>query len=117
MHYGEKVSRGLLVASRDSSESFEVVKENFDAISASVNAACKSRLLPSLGLAMNNSAHAFVLHGVAKCVRIVSRVANQRSTSCVLQQLGSSHHFMSMSSRQRDVERPRLRVGDGVDFR
>src|SRR5262245_15882400 len=52
----------------------------------------------------------------AKGCRVVAGVADQRPTARKVEKLKGRHHLVPLPWRQRDVERPPLRVDDRVDL-
>jgi hypothetical protein len=110
----EVVARSLLVARGDGAKPLEPVEEDLDQIALPIKRAVQPMLLLSLGLRMNDRLHALLAHRPYEVVRVVAGIANQSLAMCVGKQLLGGYHLVPLARRQRDVERTRFRVDDGV---
>ena len=52
----------------------------------------------------------------SEVIGVVAGVTDERVALRVIEQLEGRNHFVALSRRQRDVERPRFRVDDRVDL-
>ena len=102
MNEGEVVARGLVVPGRDGAEALESVKEDFHEV--------------ALGLGVDYRPHAARANCQPERIRVVACVADERASAGVSQQLSGGDQLVALAGSQRDVDRPRLRVDDGVEF-
>ena len=110
----EEVARSLLVARGDGAKPLESMEKDLDQIALPIERAVQPMLLLPLGLRVNHGFHASAAHGMYEVVRVVAGIPNQSLAMCVGKQLLGGHHLVPLARRQRDVERTRFRIDDGV---
>lgn len=112
----EEVACRLLVTSGDGTKPLEGVEEALDEIPLAIQRANKAVLLFPLGLGVDDGFHLFRADRLDELVRVVARVANQGLSASVLKQLASRDHFVPLPLRERDVDRARFGVDDGMEL-
>ena len=116
--HGEEVSRGLVIAAGDGAEAFDVVKEALDTITFPIETTVESSAISlSCRVTADDDLHGAPSNLPREIVRVVARVADEGAPLSVREQLVGGDHIVTISLRQRDVERPPLEVGDRVDLR
>ena len=90
------------------------MKEDLDQMALPLERTVQPMLLLPLGLRINDSLHASAAHGTHEVVRVVAGIANQSLAMCMGKQLFGGYHLVPLARRQRDVERTRFRIDDGV---
>ena len=113
---GKIVASGFLVTSRDGAKALELVKEALNQIALPVQRPVELMLLPALWLGMNHRLFAEVPHRLYEFVRVVSGVADQGLAVRMSEQIWRGDQLVPLPRRQCDVERPSLRVDDGMEL-
>lgn len=118
LQQGEVVARGLLEARRKSTETLQVVKEDFDAVSLRVSASVEARLVLPRWIRMDDGLDFQRLQLGANRVRVVACVSYERFAAGVLRDDGlGDRRLVLLALRDFDVERAPFRVDEGVDLR
>ena len=116
--HGEEISGGLVIAAGDGPESFDVVKEALDAITFSIQATIEtSPISLSSGIAADDDLHGAAADLAREVVGVISGIADEGVPLSVREKFVGCDHVVTISRRQRDVERSALEVGDRVDLR
>ena len=63
---------------------------------------------------MNDRSHALAAHRPYEVIRVVAGIANQSLAMRVRKQLLGGYQLVPLARRQRDIERTRFGVDDGV---
>lgn len=118
MEKSKVVSSRLFKASRNGSETLDVMEEHLDVIALRIPTTVESWLPFAHGMRVDYSSHAERLDLVTDCVRIVSGVRYQRFSARMRgdDRFGGGR-FVSVPGCELDVDRASFRVDEGVDFR
>ena len=73
-------------------------------------------LLGPLGLGVDDRLHSLGSNGLSERVRVVAGVADECLAASVREKLVGGDHLVPLAGRERDVDRPRFRVDDGVEL-
>jgi hypothetical protein len=95
-----------------------VVEEQLDKVASSVESTIKYSSGSSYALwpVGNHDLHPATLSDIHKLVGVVPGVCEQCSALRMLEQLIRHRHFMRLTWRYRDVDRPRLGVDERVEL-
>ncbi len=112
----EIVASGLVVTGRYSTKSLELVEEDLDEVSSAVQPPVDAATFLAPRRWANDGSHAPALDGVNEAVGVVTGVADERFALRVLNQFVGDRHLVALTCCQRDEDRPRLRVDEGVEL-
>jgi len=116
MNEREEVATRFLVASGDGAEPLQAVEEAFNAIAQAEEAAIFWQFTMARRVGSDDCGEPALSNGRAKFARVVAGVGDVRGALGVLEELLRFGRFVPVTRRQRDVERPALRRGDGVEL-
>src|SRR5206468_7785251 len=112
----EVIACGLLVAGGYGAEALDAMNEALDMISERVQLAVEPPLALASRIAVDHRLHPACTDRIDDAVRVVARVGDERTTARVRDQFLSHHRVVQLTWGQRDVDRPTLRVDEGVEF-
>lgn len=113
---GEEVGGGFLVASGNSTEAFEAMKEAFDHVSKRIQALVGATSNLARWMRWNDGLQASRFRGFADFGRVVAGVSDAGFALRVRKKVECFSHFVSLTCGQRDVERLAFGRCDRVDF-
>jgi len=111
------VATGLFVAGREPTTALEAVKQTLDAVTDPVKLLVEPMLGRPRGMRGDHNPHPASGRRCSNPFRVVSCVADERSAVGVFEQRGRDRRFVSLASRQFDVDRAALCVREGMDLR
>lgn len=111
------VATGLFVAGREPTTALEAVKQTLDAVTDPVKLLVEPMLGRPRGMRGDHNPHPACGRRCPNPFRVVSCVADERSAVGVFEQRGRDRRFVSLASRQFDVDRAALCVRKGMDLR
>ena len=117
MNERKVVATGLFVASRKATTALEAMKQALDAVTNPIKLPVEPVLGRPRGMRGDHNPHPASGRRCPNAFRVVSRVADERSAVGVFEQRGCDRRFVSLASRQFDVDRAALGVRKGVDLR
>jgi len=112
----EVVGASLLESRCDRAKALQVVEEDLDEVPTAIQLSVERQRSFTFWLGVNYRLHAACADLGAVLVGVVARVADESRPSRVVEQLEGRDQLVTLTWRQRDVERPPLRVDDRVDF-
>jgi hypothetical protein len=92
------------------------VEEDLDEEALAVQLPARWELAGPFGLRVDDGPHPAFAYGLAKAVRVVAGVADERLALRMGKQLVGGDHFVPLPRRERDVERAPFDVDDGVEL-
>ena len=110
------VATSLFVAGRETTTALEAVKQAFDAVTDPVKLLVEPVLGRPRGMRGDHNPHPASGRCSPNPFRVVSCVADERPAVGVFEQRGRDRRFVSLASRQFDVDRAALCVRKGMDI-
>jgi hypothetical protein len=113
---GQVVKRGLLIACCHCTKALDPMNKQLNVVANAIQFAIEAPHAFARRIAVNHWLHTLRMYGCHDPIRVVPRVGDKRSTTSMSDQFLGHHRIVHLTGSQRDVERPPLRVDEGVEL-
>jgi hypothetical protein len=115
---GEVVARGFFIASRESTEAFEVMYQALNTIPKRIELAVESSFIVlARRIAVDDRLHATRTDCCDDPIGVVAGIGDKRAAAGMRNDFLCHHRVVYLPGRQRDVDRTPFGVGEDVELR